>query len=114
MSLQCELVVDDDVRFDRGDAVADLLQHAALSEERTAKGRWSMSLRLSSDATIADLHARFFDDPTPTDVISFPSGDEPVEGHGVREGPRPLGDERDEALAQRDDLAHRAASAFTA
>jgi len=29
------------------------------------------------DAQIADLHARWFDDPTPTDVISFDLGGEP-------------------------------------
>lgn len=33
--------------------------------------------------TICDLHARFFDDPTPTDCISFPMDDSTDEGYRV-------------------------------
>jgi probable rRNA maturation factor len=31
-----------------------------------------MSLVLASDATMSDLHQRFMDDPTTTDVLTFP------------------------------------------
>jgi probable rRNA maturation factor len=34
-----------------------------------------VSLLVTGDAEIADLHARFLGDPTPTDVICFPSDD---------------------------------------
>ena len=39
--------------------------------------RWSipdgeLSIALVDEATICEIHARFLDDPTPTDVITFP------------------------------------------
>jgi probable rRNA maturation factor len=39
-------------------------------------GRWSVTLRITDDAEISALHLRFFDDPSATDVMSFPSGDD--------------------------------------
>ena len=39
-------------------------------------GRWCLTLRITDDAEISALHARFFNDASATDVISFPSGDE--------------------------------------
>ena len=76
MPLQCEVVVDTGVTCDAQPWLADLLEHAADSEPALAGGRWQMTLRLSDDTTIAELHGQFFGDPTPTDVITFPTGDE--------------------------------------
>ena len=36
----------------------------------------TVSVALVDDATLADLHARFLDDPSPTDVMSFELGDD--------------------------------------
>ena len=79
MSLDCELIIDPDVDFDQPAQLVELIEHAAESESFLTSGHWQMSLRLCRDYAIADLHERFFNDPTPTDVITFPSGDEPDE-----------------------------------
>ncbi|MCH2156161.1 MAG: rRNA maturation RNase YbeY [Opitutales bacterium] len=48
--------------------------------------RWSipdgeLSIALVDEATICEIHARFLDDPTPTDVITFPGDtDENIAG----------------------------------
>lgn len=44
-----------------------------------------VSLAIVNDATIAELHGRYLDDPTPTDVLSFPleTGPERLEGEVV-------------------------------
>jgi probable rRNA maturation factor len=76
MPLSCEVIVDDGVTFEHVDWLSDLLEFAARAEPALDGADRSMSLRLCTDATIAALHAEFFDDPTPTDVITFPSGDE--------------------------------------
>ncbi len=34
-----------------------------------------VELNIVDDATITDIHAEFLDDPTPTDVITFPYGE---------------------------------------
>lgn len=36
----------------------------------------SVSVALVDDATLAELHERFLGDPSPTDVMSFPLGDD--------------------------------------
>ncbi len=36
-----------------------------------------VSVALVDDATLAELHGRYLDDPSPTDVMSFPLGDGP-------------------------------------
>lgn len=80
MTLQCDIVIDPSVEFAQPELLADLLQQAAESEPFLAASSWQMSLRLSTDVTIAEMHARFFSDPTPTDVITFPSGETPDDG----------------------------------
>ncbi len=77
MPLVCDVVVDPGIEFSDLSALADLMQFAAGSEPMIAAGQRQMTLRLAGDAAIADLHGRFFADPTPTDVITFPSGDLP-------------------------------------
>ena len=76
MPLSCEIVVDDGVAFEQTAALSDLLEHAGRVEPALDGTAWQMTLRLCDDATIAGLHAEFFNDPTPTDVITFPLGDE--------------------------------------
>ena len=66
-------------------------------------GDWTMTIRVMNDAEIARLHLAYFHDPSATDVITFPSGDDfaPGEGH--------LGDVAvsvDTAKLQADDIGH--------
>ncbi len=76
MALTCEVVLDTGIRFGEPMLLVDLLQHASNSEPTLTSRNWLMTLRICDDEAIADLHARFFADPTPTDVITFPSGEE--------------------------------------
>jgi probable rRNA maturation factor len=64
------------VEFDAGDALRDLMVFAGEHELSIPRGDWMVVVRLTADEAIADLHARFFGDPEPTDVISFPAGDD--------------------------------------
>lgn len=86
MSLTCEVIVDSGISFDEPARLADLLEFAADSEPAIITPT-RMTLRLCDDATIAELHRAFFDDPSPTDVITFPAGesddDEPYLGDVV-------------------------------
>ncbi|HEX5166119.1 MAG TPA: rRNA maturation RNase YbeY [Thermomicrobiales bacterium] len=75
MSLRCDVLVDPGVTFKHGAALIDLIQFAAEREPSLPADEWHMTLRLSDDATIAALHEQFFNDPTATDVITFPAGD---------------------------------------
>lgn len=56
------------------DRLRSLVHHVLRSEDRPGEG---VELVFVDDATISELHQRFMGDPTPTDVITFPSGDEP-------------------------------------
>ena len=85
MPLDCEVVVDPDVSVVAPERFARLLRDIAPSESPLAESQWQMSLRLSSDETIATLHERFFNDPSATDVITFPSG-EPAAPEGAHLG----------------------------
>ncbi len=53
--------------------------------EQAGRERAEVSLAVVDDATIAELHGRYLDDPTPTDVLSFPlqSGSQELEGEVV-------------------------------
>lgn len=44
--------------------------------EHGARGDSRLSVAIVGDAQIARLHGQWFDDPTPTDVISFELGDD--------------------------------------
>ncbi|HYI14562.1 MAG TPA: rRNA maturation RNase YbeY [Thermomicrobiales bacterium] len=80
MPLHCDVVVDAGVKADDPGTLATLLEFAADSEPTLSDSRWQMTLRICADDTIAELHGRFFADPTPTDVITFPSGEAPGAG----------------------------------
>ena len=71
LSIQDRYVPRSDVEFLRR-VVRETLAFA----ERPAL---EVALLLTDDAEIADFHGRFLDDPTPTDVITFPRED----GNGV-------------------------------
>jgi probable rRNA maturation factor len=75
-AFQADVFADAGVHAVELDLLSELLASAARWEPSAPRGAWTMSLRLTSDTEIAELHARFFADPTPTDVISFPSGDD--------------------------------------
>lgn len=78
MPLQCDVIIDAGVAFDQPGQLADLLQHAAESEPSLIASAWQMTLRLTGDDPITELHERFFADPSPTDVITFPWGELPA------------------------------------
>jgi probable rRNA maturation factor len=54
--------------------LAALAHFVLLAEKRT--GRTGLSIALVDDREIARLHGEFLDDPTPTDVMSFPLEDD--------------------------------------
>jgi ssRNA-specific RNase YbeY (16S rRNA maturation enzyme) len=55
--------------------LADLCCFALAQEEMN--GAWEIALVLTSDAHLTELHAEFMDIPEPTDIMTFPSDDEP-------------------------------------
>jgi probable rRNA maturation factor len=71
---------------DRQDAVVDLAGLAAVAR-RTLEGegisRGELSLSLVGEDEMAQLHQRFMGEPGPTDVLSFPMGDEDLLGDVV-------------------------------
>jgi probable rRNA maturation factor len=82
-------------------AVGDAFVRAALAAALAHGGRPGLELSVAfvSDREIAELHGRWLDDPSPTDVLSFDLG---------QEGPGPGGEiyvsverARDEARARR-------------
>lgn len=76
MPLEVEVIEAVPLRAGLADALGQLLAFAGEVERRAPRGAWTLALRVADDAEIAALHGRFFGDPTPTDVISFPSGDD--------------------------------------
>ena len=76
MALAVELVVDPGLAPRVSNALGQLLTFAGQREASVPTGEWTLTVRLTEDASIAALHQRFFDDPAPTDVITFPSGDD--------------------------------------
>lgn len=48
-----------------------------VKEFRAPAGEFSVAI--VDDPTIAEIHRSFMEDPTPTDVITFPGNDDPVE-----------------------------------
>jgi probable rRNA maturation factor len=76
VALDVEIVTERDLPGWLADQLRLLLSAAAAWEPAAPRGQWILALRISSDAEISALHERFFDDASPTDVISFPSGDD--------------------------------------
>ncbi|MBA2454832.1 MAG: rRNA maturation RNase YbeY [Chloroflexia bacterium] len=46
------------------------------------EGEWSVTVLLTGSEEISHLHGRFFGDASDTDVMSFPSGDDPHDDGG--------------------------------
>lgn len=63
------------------DVLTCILVLAARDEPLLPDGNWTLGVRLIGDAEIVELHDRFFGDPSPTDVITFPA-DDPDAGGG--------------------------------
>ncbi len=76
MSFHCEVIVDPGLKYPFRERLGDFVAYSASTECNDGEPSWHLSLRLATDETIALLHREFFDDPTPTDVITFPSGDD--------------------------------------
>ncbi len=81
-SLSLDVIVDPGVSGIPVDALKALATFASGIEPALPDGSWTVTLRVTDDERIAAIHDRFFGDPSPTDVISFPSGDD----LGAREG----------------------------
>ncbi len=58
-----------------------------------------VDITILSDARIAAVHGDFFNDPTPTDVITFPDGDILIGAGVVSENARDFGQKADEEAA---------------
>lgn len=58
-----------------------------------------VEITILSDARIASVHGDFFNDPTPTDVITFPDGDILIGAGVVSENARDFGQKADEEAA---------------
>lgn len=54
---------------------AFLVRVVTATLDHLSRSDLAVSLLLTDDAGIARIHGEFMDDPTPTDVISFPMGD---------------------------------------
>ncbi|MCB9915823.1 MAG: rRNA maturation RNase YbeY [Planctomycetes bacterium] len=57
-------------------AAAEAAARAALAEGGLGAARGALELVFVDDARLAELHARFLDDPSPTDVMAFDLGEE--------------------------------------
>lgn len=75
LPVELDIVVDAGVTFTPVCELSELIAFASLRQQQTVSGRWGMTARLTCDDNISVLHERFFHDPDPTDVISFPSGE---------------------------------------
>lgn len=62
--------------------LAAVLSFAAERVSETPAGDWTLTVVLADVGRISELHRQYFDDPSPTDVISFPSGDDFSAGSG--------------------------------
>jgi rRNA maturation RNase YbeY len=61
------------------ESLARLLRHALELEART--GVWTFALRFVGDQEMSTLHQRYLNDPSPTDIMTFPY-DEDDAGQG--------------------------------
>ena len=77
-----ELVPEDVV--EASNAFVDIA--AELLETRIGATFGEVTIAIVTDGTIVQLHDRYFGDPTPTDVITFPSDASPqlLRWHAIR------------------------------
>ncbi len=47
----------------------------AMPDDTVPSGDWTLDVRLTDDVEIGLLHGHYFNDPSPTDVITFPDAD---------------------------------------
>lgn len=76
MPVVCEVIDDVGTEPETLDSLRILIERTADVEQTIPQGSWTVTFRLTDDATISQVHAQYFEDPSPTDVISFPSGDD--------------------------------------
>jgi probable rRNA maturation factor len=83
MPLECEVIADVQVDTQLKEVLPRLIDRSQDIEPTIPKGAWSITVRLTDDETISRMHDEYFGDPCPTDVISFPSGEDTdaVAGH---------------------------------
>lgn len=74
--LQVEISCDDSELYASLTIVTDVLREAYAELPDRPGGEWAVTVRLARSEEISHLHAMFFGDPTDTDVMSFPSGDD--------------------------------------
>lgn len=70
-------------------ALAQRAVDAALATDGLAGG--SLTVLLVDDAASAELHGQHFDDPTPTDVMTFPDGTEHPDDGLIHHGDLAIG-----------------------
>lgn len=81
MLLTVEIVGSDPRSSAHASDITAVLQTAFPHVDSHPEGEWTVSVLLSGRDEISRLHGQFFDDPSDTDVMSFPSGDD-FEGSG--------------------------------
>lgn len=80
--LNVELSSDDQEALAHHAIVAAVLASAFCSIPGRPRGDWAVTVRLAEVSEISQLHETFFSDPSDTDVMSFPSGDDLESGGG--------------------------------
>jgi probable rRNA maturation factor len=76
MTLRLELIQDDGLKSAPSiAALSGLVAFAAQHDTSLPVGEWDVTVRLTDDERIAEIHHEFFGDDSATDVISFPSGE---------------------------------------
>jgi probable rRNA maturation factor len=76
MALHCEVLADVAMEPGFAQSLRHLIERASELEESVPRGAWCVTIRITDDSTISRLHCEYFGDAEPTDVISFPSGDD--------------------------------------
>lgn len=76
MALRCEVYADVDVDPSLLCVLRYVIERSAVLDESVPRGEWGMTVRITDDETISEVHRHYFGVADPTDVISFPSGDD--------------------------------------
>lgn len=74
-SLTLEISSDVPLAPTLADALSRLVAFVGESAAEAVSGAWQVALLITDDNRITDLHERFFDDASATDVITFPGTD---------------------------------------
>jgi probable rRNA maturation factor len=78
LTLRCEVeLVDLTESLEKG-LLEDLAALCCFAlDQAEMQGAWEVALVLTTDAHLTELHGEFMDIPEPTDIMTFPSDEEP-------------------------------------